>query len=173
MKGMYRTAPISLAICKPWGYAIGDCLFSRSLPIVSLSSHKSNFVPTRMIGVFGAWCEISGNHYHISRKHSQIQSQREMLLVSNFVPLFWRFRKREGRRERNRLRIRLFVDMIMDGDDRSLLGLLYPIILELQVPHRPWNWQSNYQTCTTSTIVLWMELNELTLWECILLEMRL
>lgn len=60
----YRTALISFAICMPWGYVIGAWRFSRSFSIVSRSSRRSSFVPTRIIGILGAWCEISGNHYH-------------------------------------------------------------------------------------------------------------
>ena len=42
---------------------IGASRFSFSFSTVSLSSRKSNFVPTRMIGVLGQWWETSGNHY--------------------------------------------------------------------------------------------------------------
>lgn len=37
--------------------------FSFSLSIVSLSSRKSSFVPTKIIGVLGQWCRTSGYHY--------------------------------------------------------------------------------------------------------------
>ena len=38
------------------------------------SSRKSNFVPTRTMGVEGAWCEISG--YHLKRSKGDVVSIR-------------------------------------------------------------------------------------------------
>lgn len=58
----YRVAPMSLAICTPDGYEMGCILLSRSLPIVSGSSRRSSLVPTRMMGMLGAWWLISGHH---------------------------------------------------------------------------------------------------------------
>ena len=58
----YFTAPTSLAIDKPCGYVMGANLFSFSFSMVSLSSLKSNLVPTKMIGTFGQWCRTSGYH---------------------------------------------------------------------------------------------------------------
>lgn len=49
----YLTAPTSFAIESPCGYVIGARRFSFSFSMVSLSSLKSNLVPTRMIGTFG------------------------------------------------------------------------------------------------------------------------
>lgn len=59
----YFTAPISFCICNPCGYVMGASRFSFSFSIVSLSSRKSSFVPTRMMGVFGQWWLTSGYHY--------------------------------------------------------------------------------------------------------------
>ena len=58
----YFTAAISFAIWRPWGYVIGDSFFSFSFSMVSLSSRKSNLVPTSTIGVFGQWWLTSGYH---------------------------------------------------------------------------------------------------------------
>ena len=44
------------------GYVMGANLFSFSFSMVSLSSLKSNLVPTKMIGTFGQWCRTSGYH---------------------------------------------------------------------------------------------------------------
>ena len=41
---------------------MGANFFSLSFSIVSLSSLKSNLVPTRIIGVGGQWCLTSGYH---------------------------------------------------------------------------------------------------------------
>jgi hypothetical protein len=49
-----RTAPISLDRWMPCGYVIGAILFSRKPCIVFGSSRRSSFVPTSMMGVFGA-----------------------------------------------------------------------------------------------------------------------
>ena len=58
----YLTARISLAMARPCGYVMGESFFSFSFSMVSLSSRRSSLVPTKMIGVFGQWCETSGNH---------------------------------------------------------------------------------------------------------------
>jgi hypothetical protein len=42
---------------------MGAIRFSRNPWMVLGSSRKSSLVPTRMIGMFGAWWEISGYHY--------------------------------------------------------------------------------------------------------------
>ena len=44
------------------GYVMGDNFFSFSFSFVSLSSLKSNLVPTNIIGVLGQWCLTSGYH---------------------------------------------------------------------------------------------------------------
>lgn len=59
----YFTALISFAIARPCGYVIGESFFSRNFSTVSLSSLRSSFVPTRMIGVLGQWWLTSGYHY--------------------------------------------------------------------------------------------------------------
>ena len=58
----YLTDPTSFIICRPWGYVIGANFFSLSFSIVSLSSLRSSFVPTRMMGVLGQWWLTSGYH---------------------------------------------------------------------------------------------------------------
>jgi hypothetical protein len=58
----YFTTPISLPICTPCENDIGAILLLLSFCIVSRSSRKSNFVPTRISGVFGEWWDISGYH---------------------------------------------------------------------------------------------------------------
>lgn len=85
----YLTAEISLAICRPWAYVIGDMRRSRSFSIVSRSSRRSTLVPTRMIGVPGAWWFTSGYHcettsgQHAAR-HSRAKVKRTFdLMFSN------------------------------------------------------------------------------------------
>ena len=58
----YLTDPTSFIICRPWGYVIGANFFSLSFSIVSLSSLRSSFVPTKMMGVLGQWWLTSGYH---------------------------------------------------------------------------------------------------------------
>ena len=64
----YFTLETSFAICKPCAVVIGAIFFSFSFSTVSLSSRKSTFVPTRIIGVFGQWWLTSG--YHFARTFS-------------------------------------------------------------------------------------------------------
>ena len=47
---------------------MGDNFFSASRSMVSLSSLRSNLVPTRIFGVLGQWWLISG--YHLARTFS-------------------------------------------------------------------------------------------------------
>lgn len=68
----YLTALISLFIAKPWGYVMGVNFLSRNLSIVVLSSRKSNFVPTKIIGVLGQWCLTSGYHYSILKRKALV-----------------------------------------------------------------------------------------------------
>jgi len=58
----YLVAWISLHILKPSVYATGASFLSFSFSMVSLSSRKSSFVPTKMIGVLGQWWLTSGYH---------------------------------------------------------------------------------------------------------------
>lgn len=58
----YRTARISFAIWTAWLYVMGAIRRSRKRAFISGSSRKSNFVPTRRMGVSGAWCDTSGHH---------------------------------------------------------------------------------------------------------------
>ena len=64
----YFTLDTSFAICKPYAVVIGAIFFSFNFSTVSLSSRKSTFVPTRIIGVFGQWWLTSG--YHFARTFS-------------------------------------------------------------------------------------------------------
>ena len=48
---------------------MGASRFSFSFSIVSLSSLKSSFVPTRIMGKLGQWCRTSG--YHLARTFSK------------------------------------------------------------------------------------------------------
>ncbi len=59
----YLTAPISLPMLTPWAKVMGASFFSRSDWIVSALSRMSSLVPTRIMGVFGQWCDTSGYHY--------------------------------------------------------------------------------------------------------------
>jgi len=59
----YLWALISFAQDRAWSYDTGSILFWRSESIVAPSSRRSSLVPTRMMGMFGAWWSISGNHW--------------------------------------------------------------------------------------------------------------
>ena len=76
----YLTAPTSFAIARPyhnrsykgehcllhtWGYVMGANRFSFNLSMVSLSSLKSNLVPTRIIGTCGQWWRTWEHSYNI------------------------------------------------------------------------------------------------------------
>lgn len=58
----YLTALILLANFCPCSRLIGDSPCSDKTFNVSLSSLKSIFVPTKIIGASGQWCLISGYH---------------------------------------------------------------------------------------------------------------
>lgn len=58
----YRTARISFANWTAWLYVMGAMRRSRKRAFISGSSRRSNLVPTRMMGVSGAWCVTSGHH---------------------------------------------------------------------------------------------------------------
>lgn len=45
------------------GYVIGASFLSLSFSMVPLSSRRSSFVPTNIIGVLGQWCLTSGYHW--------------------------------------------------------------------------------------------------------------
>lgn len=51
----YLTALISLAQFSACSYVTGAMRFSARLLIVSGSSRRSSLVPTRMMGMLGAW----------------------------------------------------------------------------------------------------------------------
>src|SRR3989338_11031560 len=70
---MNLMAPISLALAMPCSYVMGAIFFSRSRWMVSPSSRKSSLVPTKMRGVFGQWCEISG--YHLAETFSNDEGE--------------------------------------------------------------------------------------------------
>jgi hypothetical protein len=75
---LYRVGPRQITILLPFkglskevcrvyfvltcGYVIGASLLSFSFSIVSLSSLRSSFVPTRIIGTLLQWCLTSGYH---------------------------------------------------------------------------------------------------------------
>ena len=58
----YLTALMSLATDKACSYETGSIFFDLSPSAVALSSLRSSFVPTSIIGTLGAWCSISGCH---------------------------------------------------------------------------------------------------------------
>ena len=74
----YFTALISFCICSPCGYVMGASRFSLSFSIVSLSSRRSSFVPTRIIGVFGQWWLTSGYHY------VEVRTRRTVLMLPSY-----------------------------------------------------------------------------------------
>jgi len=61
------TAPKELAISMACEYEIGVNRFSLSLLTTSWSSFKSDLLPTKIQGVLGQWCIISGIHYVFAR----------------------------------------------------------------------------------------------------------
>ena len=58
----YLTALMSLATDRACSYETGSIFFDLNPSAVALSSLKSSFVPTSIIGTLGAWCSISGCH---------------------------------------------------------------------------------------------------------------
>ena len=48
------------------GYVIGASLLSFNFSIVSLSSLRSSFVPTRIMGTLLQWCLTSGYHFALT-----------------------------------------------------------------------------------------------------------
>ena len=58
----YLCARISLAHRRAWSYETGSMRFWRRDSSVAGSSRRSSFVPTRIMGTFGAWWSISGYH---------------------------------------------------------------------------------------------------------------
>ena len=62
----YLWARMSLDTASACSYETASIRFDRNASIVPLSSLKSSFVPTNMIGTFGAWCSISGNHFALT-----------------------------------------------------------------------------------------------------------
>ena len=84
----YFTALISFCICSPCGYVMGASRFSLSFSIVSLSSRRSSFVPTRIIGVFGQWWLTSGYHYVEVRTERTVWSYRLYFNECSFAWLF-------------------------------------------------------------------------------------
>lgn len=69
----YLCAFISFAVIRAWSYDTGSILFCLKLSRVAGSSRKSNLVPTRIMGTFGAWCSISGYHFR-AKQSAQIPS---------------------------------------------------------------------------------------------------
>ena len=64
----YLVAWISLHIFNPSVYTTGPSFLSFSFSMVSLSSRKSSFVPTKIIGVLGQWWLTSGYHCKTGNK---------------------------------------------------------------------------------------------------------
>lgn len=95
----YLTAPISFCIWRLWEYEIGAMFFWRSRATVSGSSRRSSFVPTKIMGVLGAWWLISGYHY-ITIVNTAYSCLAENL--PNFLPWSLRSRMMEGWQERSR-----------------------------------------------------------------------
>lgn len=91
----YLTALISFAICKLCGYDMGVMFFWRSFSIVSGSSRKSSFVPTRIIGFSGAWWLISGYHYH-ARWLLNTTDHGSCLWISSYYLCFDVFKRRRA-----------------------------------------------------------------------------
>lgn len=138
----YFTAPISFCICKLWEYEMGAMCFWRSRAIVSGSSRRSSLVPTRIMGVLGAWWLISGYHYIISISDP-------LSIVASFsssLPWSWHFQKRAGWRARSKSKTRRFEDRTMVSIGRNLLGLLYPTIPNWLVCRRPLRLLNSYQS---------------------------
>ena len=65
------------------GYVMGANLFSFSFSMVSLSSLKSNLVPTKIIGTFGQWCRTSGYHLALTFSNDAgLTSEKQMRKTS-------------------------------------------------------------------------------------------
>jgi len=77
----YLIAPISVIICSPSWYEMGAKFFSLSCAIVSLSSLKSSLVPTKIIGVLGQWCVISGYHCWKKGWMTELYSNGDVLVL--------------------------------------------------------------------------------------------
>ena len=76
---------INLNTC-PWTCEMGARRRSLSFSTVSLSSRRSAFVPTRMMGVFGQWCDTSGclqDKDGIIRVHKYGIHNAQILMRSN------------------------------------------------------------------------------------------
>lgn len=72
---------------------MGFSFFSLSFSIVSLSSLRSSFVPTRIMGVLGQWCLTSGYHCG-SRGQSEVvvyscQTQKRECGVDSGLNIAW------------------------------------------------------------------------------------
>ena len=66
VKVLVRKVVASKGMCAfaiPWAVVMGAIFFFLSLSMVSLSSLKSSFVPTSIIGACGTWWFTSGNHF--------------------------------------------------------------------------------------------------------------
>jgi len=59
----YFTAPISFALSSAWSGETMLIPLDPSFCSIPWSSRRSDFVPTKIIGVPGQWCWISGYHF--------------------------------------------------------------------------------------------------------------
>lgn len=125
-----------------WGYVMGASLFSFSFSIVSLSSLRSSFVPTKMIGVLGQWWLTSGYHYSDKKKKQDKEVWPKKIQSNNnkHLLLHGHSQRTQGWPKRSRSRIRpewreritlldgnfidlLSVGRIVDVAGRNLLDL--------------------------------------------------
>lgn len=67
----YFSAPIFRLSLRPSTYLSGDCPSPSSFCTSSLSSLKSNLVPTRIIGMPAQWCLTSGDHWEDQEKRTE------------------------------------------------------------------------------------------------------
>ena len=81
---MYLTALISFLTSLALSNEIGSIFFCRRVSLVAASSLRSNLVPTRMMGTFGAWCSISGYHWRSSQSRP-IANRRKPYLGCDVV----------------------------------------------------------------------------------------
>lgn len=124
----YFTALTSLAIARPWGYVIGANFLSFNFSIVLLSSRRSSFVPTSIIGVLGQWWRTSGTHYKKSEL-CLLDDWIEICIVWEKLdlPLLAHFQRTQDSQEKSIWGKHPFAGMIAAASDRNLLDRQYPI----------------------------------------------
>ena len=132
----YLTALMSLATANACSYETGSIFFDLSPSAVALSSRRSSFVPTRIMGTLGAWWSISGCHC--------IHSQSSALAHGHFgLPWLSRCQNWAVKRSRSRSETHLFAGTTMVATCRSLLVQLCPIAQVRLVCHLPSHWLSS------------------------------